>query len=167
MKGLVALAKDETMTLNLNEIERLAIEAMNAENFDSARKYFEILLFHSPDWDTGMPWVYLTGICLSLGDTNRAAEALVQAAKYPVDHIDLLELELNLLLLSNKPDEAAGFLTSHIDEWLQETSRVCVVGCLIDFLEEQPKVRDRFLSEVKRQVPAHCELWEQVSEGTR
>jgi len=153
------------MTLNLDEIERLAIEAMNSRNFDSARKHFEILLFHAPDWDTGLPWVYLTSICLSLGDTNRAAETLEQAAKYPVDHIDLLELELFLLLLSNKSDEAAGFLARNIDEWLQGTSRGRVVGCLIAYLEAQPKVRDSFLSEMKRQVPARCELWDEVSEG--
>lgn len=150
--------------LNLNEIECLAIDAMNSDNGDSARKYFEILLSHAPDWDWGQPWLFLAKLCLIDGDTRRAAECLETAAKFPVNPIDILELEVFRLILTNSPQELARLLSNKIDDWLREVGPGRVIGMLSDGLGYGPGTRVEFLTELRKLVPAHREIWDELEQ---
>lgn len=150
--------------LDLNEIESLAFDAMNSHKRDSARKYFEILLSHAPDWDWGQPWLFLAKLCLIDGDTRRAAECLETAAKFPVDPMDILELEVFRLILTNSPQELAQLLSNKFDDWLRERGHVRVIGMLSDILTDEPGTRVEFLTELRKLVPSHLEMWDELEQ---
>lgn len=94
------------MTVNLLSIEKRAMSALNAGNFDCAITFFRELLKAQPDYEHGLPHYYLAHALEETGDIKAAREEHEKALSFSPDDPIWLGGYASFLYLHGAPNEA-------------------------------------------------------------